>query len=189
MKNTGFKVILIMFVISLILIGFCAHMIVDGFVSIQYAGFGVDSDGNLYVGWGHKISVYENGTEIYTIERGTSRGYYFAVQGNDTIILSTSSNVIVMDLYGEEVLESWVDYDKETYNALKEESKSFTLDGDEYTANLTLGQVTIFCNNDIIYKSPDFDRFVICLTYLSAPCFFISTLLLAKYIRKRDWRK
>ena len=91
----------------------CFLLILTGKVTIQYQGFGIDSNEVVYVGKQRQIQKIYNNNVVATINPRTSRGYAFTVQNNDTILLSTSSTVYTLNLEGE-VISKQEDIDTST---------------------------------------------------------------------------
>ena len=69
----------------------------------EWHGFGIDSQEKVYIGKQNEINVYYCGEQIGTIPILPFRTYYFTVQQNDTILLSSSLNVYVFDLEGNQL--------------------------------------------------------------------------------------
>ena len=78
----------------------CLMMVITGTATLSISGFAVDSSDRLYVGMQKEICVYENGTIIDRLSPHTSRTYIFTITEDDTILLSTSTTIYVMDLKG-----------------------------------------------------------------------------------------
>lgn len=161
----------------------CTFLLVTGIVSFDFNGFGVDSSGKIYVGIGHKIEVFEDGKKIHTIKKGTSRGYCFTIQKDDTILLAGGEDVFVFDLYGEHTIAQWKDPSIEDH--LEENMHSFvTSDGDVYLAASPMGRLTIYHDEKPIYKMPLQDYVGTILFFISIPFFVISVYLEKKHLRK-----
>ena len=69
---------------------------------LQYHGFGVDVDRNIYVGEWSYIKVYSpDGEELRQISSETSRGYDFCIVNGDTIHIKTGSYFYIKNLNGD----------------------------------------------------------------------------------------
>lgn len=166
-----------------LLFGVCNILVITGAVSYGFSGFGVDSAGRLYVGRGHKIEVYENQKEIYTIKKGTSRGFVFTVQKDDTILLASSNNVYVMDLRGTTTLKSWDESSLTTHKDLHAGRFLYQTDsGNVYTASKILGFLTISCGSNVVYTMPLLDYIIMILHILSVPGFIAYTFIFRRKI-------
>ena len=72
----------------------------SGLVAIDWYGFGVDSEGNIYIGQKSEICVYEESVCIRTIDIPQYRSYYFTID-HDEILLASPSHVYTFDLNGQ----------------------------------------------------------------------------------------
>lgn len=72
----------------------------------------------------------------------TSRAYLFTVQADDTILLSTSTDVYVLDLNGE-VISRQPDEGTKTFNSLQWKRKFTAADGDVYYKQWNFGRTRI----------------------------------------------
>ncbi len=186
MKKECPKYISVIFGICSAIIVVCVILLITHTVSFEFYGFGVDSDNNLYIGWGNKIEVYSDGERIRTIKNGTSKGHFnFTVQEDDTILLSVGSDVMVMDIVGLEIRKKWNEADEKTDKMLEENKFEFkSLDGDMYTATYLLGRATIYKNGNAIYKTPFIDCIVVYLLAIGVP-----TLIIFRLIFKRKYKR
>jgi len=156
---------------------FCMYHLITGNVTITYHGYGVDSSGNLYVGLEREIAVYDGDSKISSIQTAasTARAYYFTVQHDDTILLSTASNVYVLDLNGN-ILSKTEDTNTVVYDRLQWSGKNFTAtDGTQYVRCASLGRMRIETSDgNVIYQMPMFDfvvKIITCLWLLSMAIF------------------
>ena len=177
------KPLTIFVVASQLIFLLCATLIVSQTVSLDYHGFGVASSGTLFLGIGHKIDVYENGKLVYTIREGTSRGYCFTIQEDDTILLASGNDVYIFDLQGETTIAQWRD---STIKDTLSESKYFhkTPEGDVYRASYPMGRLTIYRNDSPIYRLPLFDYVIMILLCISVPCYLISGYIIQTWIKE-----
>ena len=149
------KVLSAIFVISPMIFRICIFLVFLDLLPIAYNGFGVDSAGRLYVGRGHHIEVWEDGQRVNTIRKGTSRGYVFTVQEDDTILLAMGHSVMVMDLEGTTILKDWEDERQETSDLLEENKFVFTdVTGAQYYAGNLRGRFSILRGKTVIYQEP-----------------------------------
>ena len=161
----------------------CSFLLITGIVSFDFHGFGVDDSGKVYVGIGHKIEVFENGEKIHIIKKGTSRGYCFTIQEDDTILLARGEDVFILDLYGEDVIAHWKDHSVE--DRLEENKYSFvTSDCDVYSAVYPMGRLTICHNENPIYKIPLQDYVITILFFISIPFFMIGVYIEQRHLKQ-----
>ena len=173
------KLMKICFVYMMCVIPICLLLINIGKATITYSGFGVDSAGILYIGKDDVIEKYENNKLLGTISPQTSRGYAFTLQEDDTILLSTASNVYKLDLAGK-VLDKWEDEGTSTFNKLQYIRKFKAKDGREYLMKLQLGRTVICSGDDVIYKMPMLDYIVRILwwsNFVALLVFFITFIV------------
>lgn len=142
-----------------------------GYAHFYFNGFSVDSKNCLYIGKDSIIEVYKNNSLLKTINPPTSRSYVFSIQNDDTIILSTSSVVYIMDLDGN-IINSYEDTYTKTYNSLKKKTNKFTTkDGEQYSIKHRFSRLEIVnSNNTIVYQMPLLDfvvRIVFVVSFLS----------------------
>jgi len=90
-------------VLAIIIFSGLLFYIVRGAADSQWYGFGVDSIGRVYIGKPMQIDVYQDGVFLSSIEIPKSRTYYFTVQEDDTILLSTSVDAYIFDFSGREL--------------------------------------------------------------------------------------
>lgn len=146
---------LVFFALILFCIFFaCLMMVITGTATLSISGFAVDSSDRLYVGMQKEICVYENGTIIDRLSPHTSRTYIFTITEDDTILLSTSTTIYVMDLKGN-ILERREDKGADLYNQLSYRRKQFVShNGDIYKHRGIFGITQIVKNGtDIVYKT------------------------------------
>ena len=172
-------------VISRILFGLCVVLVFFDLVPLTFNGFGVDSIGRLYVGRGHHIEVWENGEQINTIRKGTSRGHKITVQEDDTILLASGNSVMIMDLDGTTTLEKWEEDHEETYDKLSNRRAFTAVTGEQYRVGRLYGRLTIVQNETVIYQEPLWECIFLWLTFISFPCFIVSAII-DKAMKRRD---
>lgn len=166
--------------ISGLVVLFCFYMIFSGKVSLSMNGFAVDKDDCLYIGKEYTIEVYKNDELLRTINPQTSRSYVFTILNGDTILLSTSSKVYTMDLYGNVLSEEPDDMTK-VYNRLQREKKEFfSVNKETYCLKNKWGRTYIVNNENVIYKMPLVDyvvRLLLCIAFISIWIFVPITVL------------
>lgn len=178
MKNK--KALMIYAPVAGLVVLFCLYMIFSGKVSLSMNGFAVDKNEYLYVGKENVIEVYENDKLLRTINPQTSSAYIFTILNGDTILLSTSTKVYTMDLYGNVLSEKEDDMTK-VYNDLKKAKKEFAaVNGEKYHLQNTFGRTYISNDTDVVYEMPILDYIVLImliLTFISLwPFVFIMVL-------------
>gem|GEM_PF-418603 len=148
---------IIWFIVTVLLMYFSVFSGVLGFTYTYFNGFAVDSNNRLYIGR-NEIEVYENGELLKTINPKTNRAYVFTIQDDDTILLSTSSKVFIMDLDGN-VINQYEDTYTKTYNALTRKMNSFTAkDSTQYNVKHKFTWLEIVKDNSVrVYRLPVLD--------------------------------
>ena len=168
----------------------CMIMMISGDVTVSYSGFGMDSSGVLYVGKDGVIEKYHNGSLIGEFSSRTSRGYAFAVQSDDTVLLSTSSTVYSLDLHGNEI-EKQEDVLSKIFYQLDITKKSFkSADGKLYNVISPFGRTRIVCETgEEIFTMPLKDYIVkVILSLCGLSVFVFSSLMVYKFrIRKESF--
>lgn len=172
-------------VISRILFGLCVVLVFFDLVPLTFNGFGVDSIGRLYVGRGHHIEVWENGEQINTIRKGTSRGHKITVQEDDTILLASGNSVMIMDLDGTTTLEKWEEDHEETYDKLSNRRAFTAVTGEQYRVGRLYRRLTIVQNETVIYQEPLWECIFLWVSLISFPCFIVSAII-DKAMKRRD---
>ena len=142
---------------------------ITGAITTSYSGFAVDSYERIYVGTESEIEVYDKGLLLKTISPKTSRGYAFTIQEDNTILLSTSTTVYVMDLDGN-VINEYDDVGTKTFNMLQREKKTYVAEnGSTYYLKNKMGRIEIVNdNNDVLYKMPILDYIIKLLLFFSS---------------------
>ena len=165
MKNK--KALMIYAPVAGLVVLFCLYMIFSGKVSLSMNGFAVDKDECLYIGKEYTIEVYKNDELLRTINPQTSRAYIFTILNGDTILLSTSTKVYTMDLYGNVLSEKEDDMTK-VYNDLQKAKKEFVaVNGEKYHLQNTFGRTYIIKDSNVIYEMPLLDYIVLIMLVLT----------------------
>lgn len=151
-------------------------------VLLGYNGFAVDSNGNLYLGLNHQISVHSNGKLVRSITTGTSRGYAFTIDNSDHLILSTSTTIYKMDLYGN-IIETGHDENARLFLNMQR-NRTFTAeDGSKYVCKNTLGYIEILNNGVTVYRMPGWHYIALIAFILSIISFAIGIIMNIYYIK------
>ena len=163
---------------------FCNLMIFFGIVSLSINGFGVDTQGELYVAEGKEICIYQNGVQVRTI-RLRSDTYAFTMESDDVLIVAYPSAVDRMDKTGN-VLESWKDSSSVTYQQIQNNSKTVvTFGGDEYRKVSELGWTRIVKNGtEVVYKISVLSFVVKLLLYICIVSLFANGTWLVFHLHK-----
>ena len=163
---------------------FCNLMILLGTVNLSINGFGVDSQGYLYVAEGTEICVYQNDVHVRTISLGSDT-YAFAMGSDDVLLVAYPSAVDRMDKSGK-VFESWEDPSSVTYQQIKNSSKTMvTSDGDEYRKVSELGWTRIVKNGtEVVYKISVLSFVVKLLLYVCTVSLFANGTWLVFHLHK-----
>ena len=139
--------------------------------------FGVDTNGRLYILHETDISVYENGSLVYTINLHTSlndiqnkvklKAPSFKITSDDHIIVAAGEYVCMLDLQG-----NLLDYGKDANNTqvkLSMIEQVTTPNGDRYCRENTLGRTAIVKNSsEVVYQITVSSLLVKLGLYLSA---------------------
>lgn len=160
----------------------CWFLTMTHTVLLGYYGFAVDSSGNLYLGLDHQISVYSDGELIRTITTGTSRGFAFTIEDGDNLILSTSTVIYEMDLYGN-VIEKSEDENARKFLKMQRNKYFTTEDGCRYECKNVLGYIQILSEGEVIYKMPTWHYIVLIAFVLTAICFIVGVIMTIYYIK------
>lgn len=124
----------------------CVVLVLGNFVTLSINSFAVDSQDRLYIGIPEEIRVYEADTLVDCLPAHTSRSYVFTIAENDTILLSTSTKIYIMDLSGN-VLSEKDDIGADTYNQMQYKRKNFvSSNGDSYQLKSVFGRTKIVKN-------------------------------------------
>lgn len=160
----------------------CLFLIITGSVSLSFNGFAVDEQGQLYIGRDNTIVVLNNREYSRSISPHTSRTYKFTIINDESIILSTSSEVYVMDLYGN-VLQQYPDDDTSVYNQLQRQSRHYIAsDGTKYAMKRHWGRIRIYKEDEIVYEMPLHDYTVyLILIILSIFVFLVCIIYIIKF--------
>ena len=137
-------------------------------VDIQCTGFGIDSSGIIYLGFGERIMKYNmDGERIGTIPI-RYRGYRFEILKDDTILCSDGKNTHILDLNGNE-LEIINKTGSKEYDRSEREKKTFTAnDGQEYVMRMPFGRRIIKSKDgEVIWKTPLKDYLIFLIGLLS----------------------
>lgn len=148
-------------------------------VSFTLSGYGVDSDGNLYIGkehWVERIDSADSQGEKIT---DYYRSYYFTIGSEDTIFLTTGSNVYEMDLSGVVLCET-SDPEYKLYDQLKRFPKTQYIgaDGNQYQVTYNLGRYQITSGDTLVYEMPASDYCAMIVYFASMLLFFLSVVFL-----------
>lgn len=160
--------ILLAVTLGIILFFIVAFYVFLGAPQTEWYGFGVDSDGQVYIGRPTQIEVYQDGEYVSSIEIPKNRIYYFTVQEDDTILLSTSLNAYILDLSGRE-LSCKPDDMCSVFNKLQWQKEVKTRSGEIFRYQDSLGCKTIENENgEIIFQSYDYWEIAISVLFLGA---------------------
>lgn len=177
------KILDAVIVISCLICGLSFFLAMIDLVPLTFNGFGVDSVGRLYVARGHHIEVWENGEQVHTIRKGTSRGYQFTVLEDDTLMVASGNSVMIMNLEGTEFLDSWEEEDKKTYDDLAERRVFTAVTGERYRIGRLHGRMVILRGETVVYREPLIACILNKLFAASLPCVIAGVIM--EVVRKR----
>ncbi len=125
-----------------------------GAMSLSYSGVAVDDAGQLYLGRGGKIEVYEAGQKVDVIAPHVDKSFVFTIREGQ-LVLSTGKVAATLDLQGNAV-DSKTDEGGAVYKELKPLRRSFTAaGGTTYTLRheMLAAQVTAE-DGTVLYSEP-----------------------------------
>ena len=167
------KLQLILFVIVVWL--FSSFLYMNG----DWHGFGVDSSGSVYIGTDNYvgkeavINVYRNGEYVRSVPVPPNRTYSFTVQDDDTILVSISGNVYVLDLSGA-VISHQADSRNSLLIDLERNKEVINANGEHFFYRSILGYRTILSEDgDVLWRMPLGDY----LSHLAASLFMSAFIL------------
>ena len=130
-----------------------------GIYTHQYSGFGIDTNGILYVGTDSGIKKYHNSEVIGEIYQQTSRGYSFTVQSDDTILLSTGYEFITMNSNGTVLIRTDVDGNTRLESEIRKSNRVFyNVNGSAYSVKHPLLRTTVYDESGkIVFQMPLLD--------------------------------
>ncbi len=169
------------FLFTAFLAWFCIISLATGKANITSHGFGIDDQGKVYIGNSNDIFVYSNQSLQYKINAMTSRGYFFRIEEDQTIHLSTSTEVYTIALDGE-VLSMRIDNDH-TYEDLKSGWRKQEFNNSSYQYSTKWGRYeivkTVGDEKEVIFRMPVFDYIIkLCLlVFAISLILFIPTII------------
>lgn len=122
-------------------------------IDTGYHGFGVDSQGKVYLGKHSCIRIYQNEALLDTIQLPDYRYYWMTIE-NDHIVIAGDSNVEKYTLQWELVSKESV-YSTDTYHTMRDNHASVAVNNTNYTIQRRWFQQTIVDENGVIhYATP-----------------------------------
>ena len=159
-----------------------------GPISFNCDSFAVDSQGNLYIGRKdsifNTIFVYKNGSLVRSMPAITDRGYAFTIQPDDTMLWEVNGDVVVTDLYGNELSRA-EDPSFHTHNQIAYNKRFAASDGTVYRKRLGFGTFKIYKNDDVIYQHPAYNLYILITTIISGIILLPCVLWIIKHHRRR----
>jgi len=170
----------------------CLILVIAGTVNLSISGFAVDNSDRLYVGTKSEICVYEKGKKMHTISPHTSRTYVFTITDGESILLSTSTKIYVMDLYGN-ILETRDDPGADIYNQISYRKKAFiSKKGDIYKLSNVFGRTKIIKNDaEVLYQIDTFSFAIKILVVICIVALFVFCIggLITSRVKRRSTNK
>lgn len=144
-----------------------------GNAALSWNGIGVDSNETVYIGLRGKIAAYRNGVPICVISAGTSRGYHFCVEKDDTITVVTSDTRLRLSLTGELISKEHGEYDYE-YTELQNCGRTcYAPNGIKYSVKRHLFRNRVVREDGVVvYEMPEYDyhlRLMFMFAILTSP--------------------
>ena len=120
--------------------------VLTGKYEINYQGFAIDSNGNVYIGTSSKIKIYNGGCFIKSIYPQTNRGYEFTIAKDDMIYILTGTGSYYMNIDGE--LIKHTDEGRTTLRKYRPDKGEFiTSEGIVYKQKINFGRTKIIKEN------------------------------------------
>ena len=125
---------------------------------LAYRGAAVDDDGNVFIGTGHGINVYNNASEklyrIVSVPNGydfTIRGDMLYIKNTDSVAVCTKKGDVIERIYYSEN-ENLPDYMK---NSNADRRRFISETGDVYKLRIKGLRLSVIKNGDtIVYREP-----------------------------------
>lgn len=119
--------------------------------------FGVDSDGNLYIGHPGCIEVYRNKELLRTLNPHTQRAYFLFIEDDELYLCHASNRVRVYDLNGNLIRNEDILAQTLSLKAFKNGRRDYY--GNHYQVKKYLGTkpYNVLCNGECIYEQPPLD--------------------------------
>ena len=137
------------------------------FGSVFFCGFGVDSEGNLYIGRKHQIEVHRNNIAIEHLPIPVQKGWCMGLTADDHIQITTGSRVYTLQLDGT-VLGNESDYNSQVDNRYHNQRIITGNDGKQYRLRYKWIWPTIEREGVVIYRTPLVDPLLKVLLILCA---------------------
>lgn len=157
-------------------------IIVFGCGSLEFNGFGIDSNGLLYIGRLHQIEIYNEGKQIQKLTTPADRGWVMAVDDKDNILVSNMSTIIILDTDGS-VITTHKDIHSERYYKIRSIRQVKMLDGSIYELKHKWIWPTIQRNGTTIYRVP-FADFVTRVLFVCGSIFLLVGIVACKLDKK-----
>ena len=132
--------------------------------SLEFCGFGVDSNESIYIGRSHQIEIYENGVRTSTIIPPVERGWCMRVDASDKIIVSDMGNIYTLDLQGT-LIDQQEDSNSSCYYEVREFKRYEHPSGNVYELKHRWIFPVILKNGEVIYRVP-FADFIARISFL-----------------------
>jgi hypothetical protein len=162
-------------------------LLFTGNAAMDINGFGVDSQGRMYIGRLHQIDIYVDGEKQDTIQIPKYRVWTFSVQEDDTILLSDAKVAYTMDLSGNIISEA-DDSSARTYAGLWPRTKITGNDGKLYRVfGLWRTQIVCVENNEVVYQIPFVDIFSRVVFTSGVPILIVSFVM--NILKKKKEKK
>ncbi|MBQ3888451.1 MAG: hypothetical protein II738_01765 [Clostridia bacterium] len=126
-------------------------------------GFGVDSQGIVYLGANGIIVKFYQNEEIGSLDPQTTRGYRFTVLDDDTVLLSDWEIVYHLDSNGS-ILNKKPDQGGEVFRGLENHGTFQSAQGTKYTFSKKFGIVSVTNETGaVVYETNNQDKILLFL--------------------------
>lgn len=181
----------IAYLMGISLLGFlCLTMLISGKVSVGTHGFGVDSNGRLYVGMESSINVYEDGILVKKISTEQYRAYNITITKGDVLVIADAGELLLCDENGV-VKYSKGDPGCDEYERLEKETLFHAADGHTYELGSPLGRTEIVRDDGtVVYQMTLFDYGVklFLIVWVISYLVGIPTLVFSKILSEEERR-
>lgn len=126
--------------------------------SMEFAGFGVDSTGKLYIGRKSQIEVYHEGKQTDLLQSPEGRGWNMGISSDDHILVTSGGDIYTLQLDGT-VIEKESDLNGKVNLTLYKQRLITGNDGAQYRLRHEWFWPTITKNGNVVYMAPIVDMF------------------------------
>ncbi|MBQ3416487.1 MAG: hypothetical protein IJH32_01445 [Ruminococcus sp.] len=178
------------YVLALIIFADIVAFVLSASTCISYKGLAADSRGNIYIGEEYHIKVYDShGEFVRCLSANTNRGYSFTIK-DDSIIEFASSDVIIMDLFGE-IMKEYDDSDYSHYMNYINPRSYTASDGTKYVMENHLLREKVYkispsSDRELIFEMPMYSYVVrLLMVFAALNMVIIIPIFIIKGVKKQ----